>query len=92
MVLTRAYTSFQGASLLHSAYFNKGSAFTKEERTQFDLNGLLPTNIQSLDAQVRRAYAQYSSRNDELAKNTFMTSMKEQNEILYYRVCLRPAI
>ena len=44
--------------------------------------------MQTLDEQVRRAYEQYSSRPDALAKNTFMASMKEQNEVLYYKVCL----
>lgn len=68
------------------AYLNKGSAFNAEERDKFDLSGLLPSNVQTLDEQVRRAYAQYQSRPDDLAKNTFMTSMKEQNEVLYYKL------
>ena len=76
----------QGNALLRTPYFNKGSAFTKEERDTFKLHGLLPTNIQTLDEQVKRAYAQYTSRPDDLAKNTFMTSLKEQNEVLYYKV------
>ncbi|EAT83074.2 hypothetical protein SNOG_09809 [Parastagonospora nodorum SN15] len=76
----------QGNALLRTPYFNKGSAFTKEERDTFKLHGLLPTNIQTLDEQVKRAYAQYSSRPNDLAKNTFMTSLKEQNEVLYYRL------
>jgi malate dehydrogenase (oxaloacetate-decarboxylating) len=80
----------QGNSLLRTPYFNKGSAFTKEERDNFKLHGLLPTNIQTLDEQVKRAYAQYSSRPNDLAKNTFMTSLKEQNEVLYYKVCPCP--
>ena len=42
--------------------------------------------MSTLEEQVKRAYEQYSSRPDDLAKNTFMTSMKEQNEVLYYRV------
>jgi malate dehydrogenase (oxaloacetate-decarboxylating) len=37
---------------------------------------------------VKRAYEQYSSRPNDIAKNTFMTSMKEQNEVLYYRLIL----
>jgi malate dehydrogenase (oxaloacetate-decarboxylating) len=78
--------STQGNALLRTPYFNKGSAFTKEERDIFKLHGLLPTNIQTLDEQAKRAYAQYSSRPNDLAKNTFMTSLKEQNEVLYYRV------
>ncbi|MCJ1437427.1 NAD-dependent malic enzyme, mitochondrial [Xylographa pallens] len=73
-------------SLLASPPFNKGSAFTKKEREEFGLHGLLPPNVQSLEEQVERAYDQYSSRQDALAKNTFMTSMKEQNEVLYYKL------
>ena len=79
-------SAVQGTSLLSSPAFNKGSAFTKEERKEFGLHGLLPPNVQSLEEQVERAYDQYSSRQDALAKNTFMTSMKEQNEVLYYKV------
>ncbi|KAH3946593.1 malic enzyme [Parastagonospora nodorum] len=81
-------TTLTGNALLRTPYFNKGSAFTKEERDTFKLHGLLPTNIQTLDEQVKRAYAQYSSRPNDLAKNTFMTSLKEQNEVLYYRLIL----
>ncbi|MCJ1476232.1 NAD-dependent malic enzyme, mitochondrial [Lambiella insularis] len=75
-----------GTSLLATPAFNKGSAFTKEERKEFGLHGLLPPNVQTLDEQVRRAYDQYCSRQDALAKNTFMSSMKEQNEVLYYKL------
>ncbi|KAF2755480.1 hypothetical protein EJ05DRAFT_532758 [Pseudovirgaria hyperparasitica] len=75
-----------GNALLRNPYFNKGSAFTAEERETFKLHGLLPSNVQTLEEQVERAYKQYCSRQDDLAKNTFMTSMKEQNEVLYYRL------
>ncbi|MCJ1411514.1 NAD-dependent malic enzyme, mitochondrial [Ptychographa xylographoides] len=71
-----------GTSLLSSPPFNKGSAFTKEERSEFNLHGLLPPNVQSLEEQVERAYDQFCTRPDPLAKNTFMTSLKEQNEVL----------
>lgn len=78
----------QGRDLLRHPYHNKGSAFTSRERDLFHLHGLLPANIQSLSEQVRRAYDQYSSRPNALAKNTFMTSMAEQNTVLYYRLIL----
>lgn len=76
----------QGSALLTSPYYNKGSAFLLNERQDFKLYGLLPPNVQTLEAQAERAYAQYSSRQDGLAKNTFMTSMKDQNIVLYYKV------
>lgn len=79
--------AISGTALLNTPYFNKGSAFPTEERVEFNLTGLLPHNVQTLEQQVQRAYEQYSERQDDLAKNTFMTSMREQNEVLFYRVC-----
>ncbi|KAJ5037585.1 uncharacterized protein L3040_007756 [Drepanopeziza brunnea f. sp. 'multigermtubi'] len=75
-----------GSALLNTPYFNKGAAFPAEERKKFKLTGLLPQHVSDLDTQVRRAYQQYSSRGDDLAKNTFMTSLAEQNAVLYYRL------
>jgi len=46
----------------------------------------MPSHVQTLDEQLQRAYEQYSSRADDLAKNVFMDSMKEQNQVLYYHV------
>ncbi|KLU86999.1 NAD-dependent malic enzyme, partial [Magnaporthiopsis poae ATCC 64411] len=75
-----------GTALLNHPFFNKGTAFTKDERRDFDLSGLLPQNIQSLERQVERAYAQYSAQANDLAKNTFLASLKEQNEVLFFRL------
>ncbi|KAK4152697.1 hypothetical protein C8A00DRAFT_16033 [Chaetomidium leptoderma] len=80
--------ALKGTVLLNHPYFNKGSAFTREERRDFGLSGLLPQSIQTLEQQAQRAYEQYSARADDLAKNTFLTSMKEQNEVLYFKLLL----
>ncbi|KAJ5497463.1 Malic enzyme NAD-binding [Penicillium fimorum] len=77
---------YKGSALLKSCQFNKGSAFPEHERTKFKLHSLLPPNIQTLDEQVQRAYQQYQGRPDDLAKNTFLASMKAQNEVLYYKL------
>ena len=75
-----------GTALLNDPFLNKGSAFSPRERSQFDLHGLLPPAVQTLDEQVRRAYEQYCAREGDLAKNTFLTSLKEQNQVLFFRV------
>ncbi|KAI3548084.1 malic enzyme [Colletotrichum filicis] len=75
-----------GSALLNTPYLNKGTAFPDDERREFNLTGLLPQSIHSLEQQLHRAYEQYKSRQDDLAKNTFLTSLKEQNEVLYYRL------
>lgn len=75
-----------GTMLLNHSYFNKGSAFPADEREAFNLTGMLPQRVQTLEQQAHRAYEQFSSRPDNLAKNTFLTSMKDQNQVLYYKV------
>lgn len=74
----------QGTALLQTPYLNKGTAFSSHERTTFNLHGLLPAQVNTLAEQVARAYDQYNNHRTALDKNTFMTSMKEQNEVLYY--------
>lgn len=64
-----------GTVLLNHPHFNKGSAFPSDERRDFNLTGLLPQSIQTLDQQAKRAYQQFLSVQDDLAKNAFMTSM-----------------
>lgn len=80
------HCALTGASLLNTPYLNKGSAFPTEERRKFALTGLLPQGVQTLEQQCKRAYDQYSTRPNDLAKNTFLTSLKDQNEVLYYKL------
>lgn len=81
--------SLEGFNLLNSPIFNKGSAFTKEERKAFGLEGLLPSRVNSLDEQVGRAYYQFTYLKTPLAKNDFCTSMRLQNKVLYYELVRR---
>lgn len=73
--------SFQ---LLNSPLFNKGSAFTQEEREAFNLEALLPPQVNTLDEQLERAYKQLCYLKTPLAKNDFMTSLRVQNKVLYF--------
>ncbi|KAK6460797.1 mitochondrial malate dehydrogenase [Scheffersomyces coipomensis] len=79
----------EGFQVLNSPIFNKGSAFTREERKAFGLTGLLPSQVNTLDEQVERAYRQFSYLKTPLAKNDFCTSMRIQNKVLYYELVRR---
>lgn len=79
----------RGFQLLNLPIFNKGSAFTEEERSAFGLNGLLPLKVNTLNEQVDRAYAQYLYLKTPLAKNDFCTLMRMQNKVLYYELVRR---
>ncbi|CAK7266650.1 NAD-dependent malic enzyme, mitochondrial [Sporothrix epigloea] len=78
--------ALRGDHLLNHPIFNKGSAFPPDERRAFGLNGLLPASEQTLAQQAHRAYEQYSTRVDDLAKNTFLTSLHDQNHVLFFRL------
>jgi malate dehydrogenase (oxaloacetate-decarboxylating) len=68
--------ALRGQSLLANATYNKGSAFSAEEREAFGLIGMLPVQIDTIDKQMNRAYGQYNSLRDDLQKNTFLQSLK----------------
>ena len=76
--------SLRGDAILTHPRWNKGTAFTAEERKAFGLTGRLPYQINSLDEQCDRAYDQLVSHENDLRKNTFLQSMKDQNWVLYY--------
>lgn len=76
----------KGFQLLNSPLFNKGTAFTLEEREAFGLNGLLPPVVNTLEEQVQRSYRQLHFLKSLLAKNDFCTSMRLQNKVLYYKL------
>ena len=48
--------------VLNDPFLNKGTAFTKEERKELELTGLLPPQIQTIEEQAEQVYAQYKSK------------------------------
>jgi malate dehydrogenase (oxaloacetate-decarboxylating) len=82
----RLETLVTGPALLNDSLLNRDTAFTPEERREFDLIGLLPPAVTTLDEQAKRAYAQYQQHRDDLSKNIFLTALHDRNEVLFYRL------
>ncbi|OHV34396.1 MULTISPECIES: NAD-dependent malic enzyme [Pseudofrankia] len=79
-------TTARGAEVLDAPLLNKGTAFTRQERAALGLEGLLPPAVQTLDEQVARVYGQYREQPTDLLKNIFLTALRDNNEVLYYRL------
>ena len=79
-------TKVRGLDVLNSPVLNKGTAFTTDERKALGLTGLLPPDISTLEAQVKRAYVQYDRLPDRLSKNIYLTALHDRNEVLFYRL------
>jgi malate dehydrogenase (oxaloacetate-decarboxylating) len=82
------YLPLAGPALLETPLLNKGSAFTKEERREFNLTGLLPDIIETISEQKRRAYEQLISFESNMEKHIFLRNIQDINETLYYRLVI----
>ncbi|PCI61850.1 MAG: NAD-dependent malic enzyme [Gammaproteobacteria bacterium] len=80
------YISYAGPTLLETPLLNKGSAFTEQERTKFNLIGLLPPRYENIDEQVERAYMQYSSFKGSLNKHIYLRAIHDNNETLFFKL------
>jgi len=80
------YIPYAGPSLLETPLLNKGSAFSKEERTSFNLTGLLPPRFESIDEQVDRAYRQYRSFQNNINKHIYLRAIHDNNETLFFKL------
>ncbi|MFC6176125.1 malolactic enzyme [Companilactobacillus huachuanensis] len=77
---------YTGLDLLNNHFLNKGTAFTKEERKDYKIEGLLPPFVQTLDQQVEQAYENYSSKDTFLAKRMYLMDLFNENVTLYYKL------
>lgn len=81
--------SITGTDLLSDRTLNKGTAFTEEERKEFDLIGLLPPKPQTFEAQLRRVYEGFLSAETDIKKYTYLKELQGRNETLFYALVSR---
>ena len=78
-----------GYDLLNSPLFNKGTAFTDEERERFGLHGLLPPSVATLDEQVGRRLQAFRNLSSDYEKHVFLRGLQDGNEVLFYALLVR---
>ncbi len=80
------YIPYAGPILLEFPLLNKGSAFSEEERSNFNLHGLLPEAVETIEEQTERAYRQYSDFKNDTDKHIYLRNIQDTNETLFYRL------
>jgi malate dehydrogenase (oxaloacetate-decarboxylating) len=81
-----ARVRLRGSRVLTSSMLNRGTAFTLAEREALGLTGLLPDGVSTIEGQLKRVYAQFLRQPDDLAKNIFLSHVRDRNEVLFYRL------
>jgi malate dehydrogenase (oxaloacetate-decarboxylating) len=88
--MTTAKTmSLDGFDLLTSPRWNKGTAFSIQERDVFSLHGLLPPHIGNLEEQIARRMDALSQQGTPFNKYSFLRDLQDTNETLFYALVVR---
>ena len=82
----RLKVPYRGPQLLSHAMYNKSTAFTREERRAFGLEGLLPDAVSTLEQQARRAHGNIARKGDPLERYIGLAALQDRNETLFYRL------
>ncbi len=76
-------------SLVGNPVLNKGMGFTEEERAAFDLYGLVPPRVATLEEQSDRSYESFSNKQTDLEKYLYLRDLQDSNETLFYHLLMR---
>ena len=75
-----------GQTRLNDPFLNRGTAYTKEQREQYHLEGMLPPKQQTLEEQAREVYLQYQEKKTNLEKRIFLMTVFNTNRVLFFKV------
>ena len=75
-------------ALFNDPVRNKGTAFTKEERRKYGLEGLLPQAVETLDRQLERVIGHLDQKFTDLERYIYLVSLADRNETLFYRTLM----
>jgi len=78
-------TALRGRALLADPGFNKGTAFTDAERSDYGLVGLLPDSVETIEQQLVRTNAEFERLHDDIERHVYLRALQDHNETLFYR-------
>ncbi len=78
------YIPHSGPALLATPLLNKGTAFSEQERHDFNLNGLIPHRFETIEEQAERAYLQYKTFKAPINQHIYLRYLQDNNETLFY--------
>ncbi|MBV5308694.1 NAD-dependent malic enzyme [Chromatium okenii] len=78
----------RGLAVIRDPLLNKGTGFTEDERAALGLRGLVPPPVVSMDDQVTRIMQNVHRQHSDLDRYTYLETLHDRNETLYFRVLL----
>ena len=81
-------TAKRGFDLLQNPAENRGTGFTKEERSRLGLRGLLPAKVCSQSVQEDRIMENLRRKGSDIERYIFLLALQGRNERLFYRTVM----
>lgn len=78
----------KGYDIIFDPALNKGTSFSRKERDELNLHGLLPYTIFTQDIQKKRALANIRGKESAIEKYIFLVSLVMRNQRLFYRTVI----
>lgn len=72
--------------IINNPFLNKGTAFTVEEREHFNLKGIVPPTIQTIEEQAAQAYEEVCGKQSDIEKRHFLMELFGRNRTLFYKL------
>jgi malate dehydrogenase (oxaloacetate-decarboxylating)(NADP+) len=82
--MTNRDANLEGTPILNDPVFNRGTAFTEEERSKYHLEGLLPAAVDDLPTQLKRVLGHLSAKPTALEQYIYLQDLCDRNETLFY--------
>lgn len=76
----------RGFDILFNGRISKSLAFSKNEREQLGLRGLLPYSVVRQNIQVKRVVEGLRRKNSNIERYIMLSSLQDRNEKLYYKI------
>jgi len=76
----------RGKTLLQDELLNKGTGFSDDERETFELMGLLPAVVNTIEQQAERTHQSVARKQADLDKYITLAALQDRNETLYYKL------
>lgn len=74
--------------LLHDQALNKSLSFSRKEREEFGLKGLLPYALENQISQADRAIEGIRRKSFDIEKYIFLSSLQDRDQRLFYKVAI----
>ena len=85
----RLHVNKSGPDLLRFPMYNKGTAFTLQERRELGIEGMLPSQFNDIETQAERIFKSIFFNRDDVGRNIGLAMLQDRNEVLFYELLRR---